>query len=181
MFSAEPGNLYAKHSYKHSGIANDKAVDIREGGEGGVTISAKRLKTAQKPREVLVKTTSKKHARRAIAATCKQVASYRPDLQVGARLGGGGRRGLLTCAAPAGKRLPRAWVARGRFARGVVVLARLPQPSSTAPGTDVCNGSPPLATETRCRARERRAPRPARQGRCPEVGVQTLPAGAPVN
>ena len=91
IFSAEPGNLYAKHSYKHSGVANDKAVDIREGAEGGVAISAKRLKTAQKPTEALVKTTSKKHARRAIAAARKQVASYRADLQVGGwGLGGWG-------------------------------------------------------------------------------------------
>lgn len=67
-----------------AGIANDKAVDISEGAEGGMHISMKRLKTAQKPTEATTKVTSKKHARRAIAAARKQVASYRKDLQVGA-------------------------------------------------------------------------------------------------
>ena len=54
------------------GIVNDKAVDISE-AEGGMAISAKRLKTAQKPNSAVNKAVSKKNARRAIAAVRKQV------------------------------------------------------------------------------------------------------------
>ncbi|KIZ02258.1 60S ribosomal protein L28-1 [Monoraphidium neglectum] len=81
IFSAEKGNLYAKHSYKYSGIVNSQAVDIREGATGGVDISVKRAKTVSKPASAVHKVTSKKGARRAIAAVRKQVGSYRPDLQ----------------------------------------------------------------------------------------------------
>ncbi|KAI8463662.1 MAG: component of cytosolic 80S ribosome and 60S large subunit [Monoraphidium minutum] len=79
IFSAEKGNLYAKHSYKYSGIVNDKAVDIRE-GSGGVEVTTKRAKTATKPNTAVTKAVSKKGARRAIKAVRKQVGSYRADL-----------------------------------------------------------------------------------------------------
>lgn len=79
VFSAEKGNLYSKHSYKYSGLVNDKAVDVRE-QDGAVATSTKRAKTAQKPASAVNTQLSKKGARRAASAAKKAVGSYRPDL-----------------------------------------------------------------------------------------------------
>lgn len=82
IFSAEKGNLYAKHSYKFSGVANDKYIDVRESKTAGaVDLSLARPKHFAKPAAAKHTATSKKGARRAIAGVRKQVASYRKDLE----------------------------------------------------------------------------------------------------
>eukprot|EP00877_Chromochloris_zofingiensis_P010742 jgi/Chrzof1/5921/Cz16g20220.t1 len=80
-FSAEPGNLYNKHSYKYSGIANDKTVDVSAEGDA-VKITKARSKNAQKPAAARHAVVSKKNARRALKSVAKEVAGYRPDLKV---------------------------------------------------------------------------------------------------
>lgn len=77
-----PGHAPTPAPFTPPGIANDKAVDIREGANGGVDITVKRAKTAGKPAASVAKATSKKGARRSISAIRKQVGSYRKDLTV---------------------------------------------------------------------------------------------------
>ena len=79
-FSAEPGNLYNKHSYKHSGLANAKTVDIRAEGDA-LKVSKKRTKTAQQPAKATTASVSKKSGRRALKSVAKEVAGYRADLK----------------------------------------------------------------------------------------------------
>ncbi|KAF8059736.1 RPL28A [Scenedesmus sp. PABB004] len=83
IFSAEPGNLYNKHSYKYSGVANAKTVDITAEGDA-VKVSKKRSKTAQQPAKGLAVSASKKPGRRVLKAVAKDVGSYRPDLKAAA-------------------------------------------------------------------------------------------------
>jgi len=45
VFSKEPGNLPNLHSYKYSGLANAKAIDIRDSGNG-LTITTKKTKAS---------------------------------------------------------------------------------------------------------------------------------------
>eukprot|EP00879_Flechtneria_rotunda_P012618 GHRR01013176.1.p1 GENE.GHRR01013176.1~~GHRR01013176.1.p1 ORF type:complete len:131 (-),score=51.76 GHRR01013176.1:50-442(-) len=81
VFSAEPGNLYNKHSYKYSGIANNKAVDVSFEGDA-LKVSKKRSKTANKPSQAVATAVFKtKNARRSLNSVAKEVAGYRPDLK----------------------------------------------------------------------------------------------------
>lgn len=51
LFSTEPGNLMNKHSFKYSGLANAKAVDVSPLANGkGVVITTKNKAAASKPK-----------------------------------------------------------------------------------------------------------------------------------
>ena len=49
QFSRDPFNLTNKHSKKHAGFINDKAVSVQSNEKGGVTLQTKRSKNASKP------------------------------------------------------------------------------------------------------------------------------------
>ncbi|GLI70749.1 hypothetical protein VaNZ11_015776, partial [Volvox africanus] len=83
VFSAEPGNLYNKHSYKFSGLANTKVVDIQAEGDN-VKFSVGRTKTAHQPTKSKHSVIIKKDGRAVLKAVGKQVQSYRPDLKAAA-------------------------------------------------------------------------------------------------
>ncbi|EED80348.1 60S ribosomal protein L28 [Postia placenta Mad-698-R] len=84
VFSKEPGNLTNLHSFKYSGLANSKVIDVRP-TEGGVEI-ATRKKDAS-PHSVssgFAKTTIRPRSgsRRVLGAAAKQAKrGYRPDLR----------------------------------------------------------------------------------------------------
>lgn len=46
VFSREPGNLAAFHSYKHSGLVNDKSVGIVPAENRGVVVTTRKQKTS---------------------------------------------------------------------------------------------------------------------------------------
>ena len=46
VFSREPGNLAAFHSYKHSGLVNDKGVGIVPAENRGVIITTRKQKVS---------------------------------------------------------------------------------------------------------------------------------------
>ncbi|KAK9842241.1 hypothetical protein WJX81_002197 [Elliptochloris bilobata] len=84
-FSSEPGNLYNLHSYKHSGLANEKVVDISAGEDGGVKVSKSRPKHGNKPAAFKHCTIAKKkNFRRTAVNVGKDVGSFRPDLKAAA-------------------------------------------------------------------------------------------------
>eukprot|EP00882_Tetradesmus_deserticola_P000386 GHRQ01000424.1.p1 GENE.GHRQ01000424.1~~GHRQ01000424.1.p1 ORF type:complete len:130 (+),score=65.26 GHRQ01000424.1:116-505(+) len=83
IFSAEPGNLYNKHSYKYSGLANAKTVDIRAEGDA-IKVSKKRSKCVNQPAKSVAAGVSKKSGRRVLRSVAKEVAGYRPDLKAAA-------------------------------------------------------------------------------------------------
>ncbi|PSC73656.1 60S ribosomal L28-1 [Micractinium conductrix] len=75
VFSAEPGNLANKSSYKYSGLANlAKTVDV-SAAEGAVVIA----KSSKKGK--LAGSVCKKNARRTNHAAGAEAASVRPDLK----------------------------------------------------------------------------------------------------
>ncbi|KAF6257719.1 component of cytosolic 80S ribosome and 60S large subunit [Scenedesmus sp. NREL 46B-D3] len=82
-FSAEAGNLYNKHSYKYSGLANAQTVDIRAEGDA-VKVSKKRSKFVNQPAKNVASNISKKNGRRVLKSVAKDVAGYRPDLKAAA-------------------------------------------------------------------------------------------------
>ncbi len=41
QFSSEPGNLMSVNSFKYSGLANSKTIDISSSKKGGVTLKLK--------------------------------------------------------------------------------------------------------------------------------------------
>ncbi|KAJ9612319.1 hypothetical protein H2200_003916 [Cladophialophora chaetospira] len=49
QFSRDPFNLTNKHSRKHAGFVNDKAVSILPGENGGVTLKTKKSGSSHKP------------------------------------------------------------------------------------------------------------------------------------
>ncbi|MCJ1419387.1 hypothetical protein MMC32_005742 [Xylographa parallela] len=49
QFSRDPFNLVNKHSRKHAGFVNDKAVGILPGTKGGLTLSTKKTKHSNRP------------------------------------------------------------------------------------------------------------------------------------
>ncbi|MCJ1248329.1 hypothetical protein MMC30_005546 [Trapelia coarctata] len=49
QFSRDPLNLLNKHSRKHAGFVNDKAVGIHPGEKGGVTLITKKTKHHNRP------------------------------------------------------------------------------------------------------------------------------------
>ena len=49
QFSRDPFNLINKHSRKHAGFVNDKAVSLQAGDKGGVHLRTKKGDSAHKP------------------------------------------------------------------------------------------------------------------------------------
>ncbi|PWN26319.1 ribosomal protein L28e, partial [Jaminaea rosea] len=86
VFSREPNNLAAIHSYTYSGIVNDKSVGIEAAPKGrGVVVSTRKTKSAPNQvantrSEYVVK---KGGSRRAAGKVANIVAKngYRPDLR----------------------------------------------------------------------------------------------------
>eukprot|EP00873_Tetraselmis_striata_P014494 jgi/Tetstr1/434758/TSEL_023809.t1 len=83
-WSSEKGNLYAKHSYKYSGLANSKTVDISPADGAVVLTKSKPSKGKGKPAKAKASTTMKKDMRRMAKAVSKEVGSFRPDLKAAA-------------------------------------------------------------------------------------------------
>ena len=73
-FSAEPGNLTSKHSYKFSGIANKKTVGLTADSDS-VLLTKSKVKKSGKATTVF-----KKDARRVMKGVSKEVTGYRTDL-----------------------------------------------------------------------------------------------------
>lgn len=90
IFSREPDNLAALHSYKHSGLVNDKAVGIQPSPSGkGVVVNTKKSNKKVGGNKVASKrnstTISKGGSRRTSGAVAKIVGKngYRSDLLKG--------------------------------------------------------------------------------------------------
>ncbi|KAL1927009.1 hypothetical protein VTP01DRAFT_5339 [Rhizomucor pusillus] len=83
QFSAEKGNLMNLHSYKYSGLANAKTVDIRADGARGVRVTTKKVKKANLPSKVNNVTVISRSRRGTAKAVANLVArsKYRPDLR----------------------------------------------------------------------------------------------------
>ncbi|KAF8079261.1 ribosomal L28e protein family-domain-containing protein [Lyophyllum atratum] len=87
VFSREPGNLRNLHSYKYSGLANEKSIDISDSPEG-IQITTRKTKVAP----TAVKPAFAKHTIRARSGSRRaqgivsQIAKrgYRPDLRAAA-------------------------------------------------------------------------------------------------
>ncbi|KAF2841579.1 ribosomal protein L28e [Patellaria atrata CBS 101060] len=85
QFSRDPLNLTNKHSKKYEGYANDKAIGILPGENGGVTLLTKKTGSANKPSSALHTTkfgsnkSSRKTYRSIVSSTAKK--GYRPDLR----------------------------------------------------------------------------------------------------
>ncbi|KAK9862910.1 hypothetical protein WJX84_006689 [Apatococcus fuscideae] len=81
QFSSEPGNLYNRHSYKYSGLANEKTVDIRAGDDdSSLVISKRRPKNINKPNKAVHSVPTKKHASKINTSIAADLKHYRPDL-----------------------------------------------------------------------------------------------------
>ncbi|KAG6815906.1 hypothetical protein H0H87_010352 [Tephrocybe sp. NHM501043] len=87
VFSKEPGNLRNLHSYKFSGLANAKTLDISE-TKAGIQVTARKTKAAPgavKP--ALAKSTirARSGSRRAQGVVAQYAKrGYRPDLRTAA-------------------------------------------------------------------------------------------------
>ncbi|KAF3769666.1 ribosomal protein L28e [Cryphonectria parasitica EP155] len=83
QFSRDPFNLLNKHSRKHAGFVNDKAVSISTGGEKGVVFQSKKAKSVNQPAKAGHKTTFGGHNRKTYKNVANHVAKggYRPDLR----------------------------------------------------------------------------------------------------
>ncbi|KAI7858825.1 ribosomal protein L28e [Circinella umbellata] len=82
QFSAEAGNLTNLNTFKYSGIANDKTVDIRGTGRG-VQVTTKIVKKANTPAKSLNKTVITKSRRGTAKSVANLIAKngYRADLR----------------------------------------------------------------------------------------------------
>lgn len=86
VFSREPDNLAQIHSYRHSGLINDKSVGVQPNPQGkGVVVSTKRSKAS--PNQIAGRRTTqivkKGGSRHAAGSVAKVTASQRPDLLKG--------------------------------------------------------------------------------------------------
>jgi len=84
IFSKEPGNLTNLHSYKYSGLANAKTIDIRESSSGTqITTSKKNASPhAVKGAHATSGLRSRSGGRRAAGIVAKLAKrQYRPDLR----------------------------------------------------------------------------------------------------
>ncbi|KAK9800756.1 hypothetical protein WJX73_007778 [Symbiochloris irregularis] len=80
-FSAEPGNLYNKHSYKYSGLANNNTVHIAQTADNGLQVSKARSKKTRNPKSSRESATTKKHHSKVSKSVGKVVRQTRPDLE----------------------------------------------------------------------------------------------------
>jgi len=87
VFSREPGNLTNLHSYKYSGLANAKTVDISDSGSG-VKITTRKTKTSPLAVRAAKSSSTLRNnsgGRRALGITASYVKrGYRPDLRTAA-------------------------------------------------------------------------------------------------
>ncbi|KAM0897469.1 hypothetical protein ACQ4PT_022537 [Festuca glaucescens] len=84
QFSKEPNNLYNVHSYKFSGLANNKTVTIQPsaGDDKAVVLSTTKTKKQNAPAKLQHKNVMRKEFRKMAKAVKNQVCNnyYRPDL-----------------------------------------------------------------------------------------------------
>ncbi|KAL6042625.1 Ribosomal protein L28e [Balamuthia mandrillaris] len=82
QFSREPGNLRNVNSFKHSGLANNKVVDLVAAGNGAVLrLQSKKASKRQRPNQAFRKLTLSANYRRTAKVVSKEVGAYRPDLK----------------------------------------------------------------------------------------------------
>ncbi|CAO3607487.1 unnamed protein product [Cunninghamella echinulata] len=81
QFSKEPTNLTNVHSFKYSGIANEKAVGI-QAAPRGVKVITKKAKKANSPAKAINSVVIAKTRRQTAKSVANLVArsKYRPDL-----------------------------------------------------------------------------------------------------
>ncbi|KEF61597.1 ribosomal protein L28e [Exophiala aquamarina CBS 119918] len=84
QFSRDPFNLTNKHSRKHAGFVNNKAVSIQANEKGGVTLQTKKSGSSNKPASqynshAFGKTTSNRKIYKSVADAVGK-RSYRGDL-----------------------------------------------------------------------------------------------------
>ncbi|WFC97913.1 hypothetical protein MYAM1_000633 [Malassezia yamatoensis] len=119
VFSREPGNIASLHSYKYSGLVNDKAVGITPNDKQGVDVITKKTKVS--PRVVKgarVNTTVKGGARRVAGAVANITAKhgYRPDLRKDAVA----RASAIIRSQQGRQRVPKEYPPRGRRIEAVI-------------------------------------------------------------
>ena len=92
QFSAEPGNLYNLNTFKYSGLANSKTIDIATDKSDAKNRSIIVSKSTKKGG--VAKFTLKKNATKMLKTITKETEGFRSDLVVrGAPAGGKGRLG----------------------------------------------------------------------------------------
>jgi len=115
IFSREPGNLRNLHSYKYSGLANAKTIDITDSGSG-IQITTRKTKTSPHAVRTAKSTSTVRNrsgGRRALGiATSYAKRGYRSDLRTAAL----GRSSALLAAQKEPKPTPEKKV-RGKKAR----------------------------------------------------------------
>ncbi|KLU87899.1 ribosomal protein L28e [Magnaporthiopsis poae ATCC 64411] len=85
QFSRDPLNLTNKHSRKHAGFVNNKAIGVQAVEKGGVVVTSKKADATNKPASQLTSVTH--HGGKSARSTYKAVANrtakngYRPDLR----------------------------------------------------------------------------------------------------
>eukprot|EP00271_Cylindrocystis_brebissonii_P019384 TRINITY_DN586_c6_g1_i1.p2 TRINITY_DN586_c6_g1~~TRINITY_DN586_c6_g1_i1.p2 ORF type:complete len:152 (+),score=41.55 TRINITY_DN586_c6_g1_i1:138-593(+) len=82
-FSREPFNLLNKNSFKYSGLANKKAVDISAGADLSILLSTKKTKKSSTPANLVHQSLLKKDVRKMAKTVVNQLVTsrYRPDLK----------------------------------------------------------------------------------------------------
>eukprot|EP00127_Corallochytrium_limacisporum_P005213 Clim_evm30s201 gene=Clim_evmTU30s201 len=87
-FTVEPNNVKGDNTYKCSGLANKKTVDVVAApGDSGVVLRTKRNKVTNKPNKLITEQQfgkkSSKNSRRVLSRISKQLEDnhYRPDLK----------------------------------------------------------------------------------------------------
>ncbi|KAH9947085.1 ribosomal L28e/Mak16 [Amylocystis lapponica] len=87
VFSKEPGNLTNLHSFKYSGLANTKVIEVKD-TESGVQLVTRKKTSSPTAVHAAVATTTirpRSGSRRAFGVTAKLAKrGYRPDLRAAA-------------------------------------------------------------------------------------------------
>jgi large subunit ribosomal protein L28e len=95
QFSSEPGNLLNVNSFKYSGVANARTVDVAATADNkGVVLAKKKAASRRRPGNLtlvcnclpllatsLAKTTHKKGYRRVAKGLAAELKNFRPDLK----------------------------------------------------------------------------------------------------
>jgi len=75
--TSEPGNLMAQSTFKHSGLANDRALGVVQGAKGPtLVVKSAKAAAARKPSKMFYTTGLKGNT----LAKAKFLKNYRPDL-----------------------------------------------------------------------------------------------------
>jgi len=81
-FTHEPNNLLNQSSFKHSGLANNKAVGMTASKDNGVVLSLKsKGPNKRRPARSTTSATLNRDFRRVAKTISKDVKAYRPDLE----------------------------------------------------------------------------------------------------